>query len=116
MKFKSTKVFTAPKSLMSFNLAKPLENKEKPSNEEAMYTQTKTVGLTMTNQAAPQKNLVKSSFLNRGDTCSHKSSTPICTKYVKSVSPPKAPYVSKAFATTGTNTEAEKPNLTINKM
>lgn len=107
MKFKSTKVFTAPKSLMSFNIAKPLD-KEKP--DDTTYTQTKTVGLSVTNPA-PTKHVVKSSFLNRSDTATHKTSTPICTKYVKSVSPPKSPYVSKAFATTGTNTEVEKATI-----
>ena len=138
VKFKSTKVFKTPKSLLSFNIndnkpanntplaPKPLLNTQlkvaKP--EETLYTQTKTVGLAKPANNVPANTVnnkvtttVKTSFNMNGKSLEPdvavKNSVPVCNRYTKNVpmlssSFKGQPSANKVYATIGTNTEVEK--------
>lgn len=115
VKFKSTKVFAAPKTLLSFNAGSIYEEKKQTSDT----IETKPNIGSQLKITKPSSFHVNANY--KTENLAVNKSVPICNRYRKTGSPSKLTNFdqvtnSKIYATTGTNTDIDKVDVEAKRL
>lgn len=112
VKFKSTKVFAAPKTLLSFNAGSIYEEQKQKS--DTIETKPNIGSVSQLKITKPSSFHVNANY--KTENLAVNKSVPICNRYRKTASPSKLTNFdqvtsSKIYATTGTNTDIDKVDV-----